>query len=217
MNGIHDMGGMQDMGPMRRETNEPVFHAAWEGRVFAMWWAVDGDWSNGEERYEKELIPPAEYLRISYYERVMAGLIGVMLKSGLLSQAELDTGVPAKGTKPPGHLLRSAEVAPMLAKGFPAALKEPVAARLHPGQRVRARNLNPEGHTRLPRYTRGKVGTVERNQGVFAFPDSEAARLGKNPQHVYSVRFSARELWGPQASPYDSVYVDMWDDYLESA
>lgn len=217
MNGIHDMGGLQDMGSVRPEKHEPVFHAAWEGRAFAMWWAVDGGWSSAAYRYQKELIPPAEYLRISYYERVIIGLVALMLQSGMVTHAELESGIPSRGTTKPKSVLTAAEVAPMLAKGSPATLSLAVAAQWHVGQRVRARNINPVGHTRLPRYTRGKSGTIERDYGVFAFPDTEAQGLGEKPQHVYSVRFTARELWGTQASQYDSVYVDMWDDYLETA
>ncbi len=82
---------------------------------------------------------------------------------------------------------------------------------------MRARNLHPVGHTRLPRYVRGRRGTIDRDHGVFVFPDTNAAGQGSNPQHVYSVRFAARELWGPDARARDSVYVDLWDDYLESA
>jgi nitrile hydratase len=73
------------------------------------------------------------------------------------------------------------------------------------------------GHTRLPRYARGKSGTIERDHGVFVFPDTDAHFLGEKPQHVYSVRFLARELWGEQAKPKDTVYIAMWDDYLEPA
>lgn len=87
--------------------------------------------------------------------------------------------------------------------------------RFHAGQRVRARNIHPAGHTRLPRYARGKTGVVDRIHGGYVFPDTTAHGLGENPQYVYSVRFAARELWGEQASPRDSVYVDLWDDYLE--
>ena len=85
------------------------------------------------------------------------------------------------------------------------------------GQRVRARNINPVGHTRLPRYVRGKTGTVIRDHGVYVFPDTNAHAQGEKRQHVYSVRFTARELWGADASPRDSVHLDMWDDYLERA
>ena len=90
-----------------------------------------------------------------------------------------------------------------------------MAARFTAGQQVRARNINPSGHTRLPRYARGKVGTVERDHGVFVFPDTNAHFLGEKPQHLYSVRFAARELWGEEAAPRDAVHVNLWDDYLE--
>jgi nitrile hydratase subunit beta len=85
------------------------------------------------------------------------------------------------------------------------------------GDRVRARNIHPTGHTRLPRYARGKIGVIVRDHGVFLFPDTNAAFLGEKPQHVYSVKFAARELWGDEASLRDSVHLDMWDDYLERA
>ena len=82
---------------------------------------------------------------------------------------------------------------------------------------VRTRNINPVGHTRLPRYARAKSGVIDRDHGIFVFPDTAAHDLGEKPQHVYSVRFAARELWGDQAKPQDSVYLDLWDDYLERA
>ena len=92
-----------------------------------------------------------------------------------------------------------------------------VEQRFQIGQPVRARNINPTGHTRLPRYARGKAGTIHHHHGVYVFPDTNAHFLGENPQNLYSVRFSARELWGDPASLRDSVYLDMWDDYLEPA
>ena len=217
MNGIHDMGGMQDMGPVRPEKNEPVFHAAWEGRIFAMNIAVDGDWPDGSSRYQLELIPPAEYLRMSYYEKWLTGLVALMVKSGLVTQAEVDSGRPMAPLKRKVHVLTAAEVAPMVAAGFPSSRDVPVTALFRAGQRVRARNINPPTHTRLPRYARGKLGTVVRDHGVFVFPDASSQGLGDKPQHVYSVRFAARELWGEQASTRDSVYINMWDDYLEPA
>jgi len=114
-------------------------------------------------------------------------------------------------------VLTAAEVPPMVAAGDPASRKVPAIPRFRAGQQVRARNMNPVGHTRLPRYIRSKIGAIVRDYGVFEFPDSSAKGLGEKPQHVYSVRFAARELWGEQASQYDCVYVDLWDDYLEPA
>ena len=91
----------------------------------------------------------------------------------------------------------------------------PAIAHFVAGQRVRARNMNPVGHTRLPRYARGKAGVVVVDRGVFLFPDTNAHFLGEKPQHLYSVRFAARDLWGERASTRDVVHLDMWDDYLE--
>ena len=98
-----------------------------------------------------------------------------------------------------------------------ARLDDPVAPRFEPGDRVVTRNVHPLGHTRLPRYVRGRQGVIDRDHGVFIFPDTHALGLGKTPQHVYSVRFAARELWGPAAPAHDAVYVDLWDDYLDPA
>ena len=106
----------------------------------------------------------------------------------------------------------------MLANGTLASREMSGAPRFQVGQRVRARNINPTGHTRLPRYARGKVGHRSiATTASSSFPDTNAHFLGEKPQHVYSVRFAARELWGEQASPRDSVYIDLWDDYLEPA
>jgi nitrile hydratase subunit beta len=217
MNGVHDMGGMQDMGPMRHEKNEPVFHAAWEGRVFAMYLAIDGDWPGGSGRYQRELIPPAVYLRMSYYERWLTSLSELLVKSGMATPAELESGVAHEGNTKGRHMLRADEVAGMIAKGGTSARDVPVAAVFHEGQRVRARNVNPMGHTRLPRYARGKLGVITRDHGVQVFNDSFVQGLGEKPQHLYSVRFAARELWGQEAAATDSVYVDLWDDHLEAA
>jgi nitrile hydratase len=217
MNGVHDMGGMQDMGPVRPEKNEPVFHAAWEGRVFAMYWAIDGDWPGGSGRYQRELIPPAEYLRMSYYERWLTSLSELLVKSGMVTRTELETGVAQGGNTKGRHMLRVDEVAAMIAAGGISARDVPVAAKFHEGQRVRARNVNPTGHTRLPRYARGRQGTIVRDHGVQVFNDSFVQGLGEKPQHLYSVRFAARELWGQEAAATDSVYVDLWDDHLEAA
>ena len=215
MNGVHDMGGMHGMGPVQPEKNEPVFHARWEGRVFAVDRLVRGKWNAGASRYQKEQLPPAEYFRISYFERVLVGLTGLLIKHGLVTRAEIETGRPARGSTKGTPLVPAASVPALVANGVSSRRSAPVAPRFAVGQRVRARNINPPTHTRLPRYARGRAGTVDRDHGVFVFPDTSAEGLGEKPQHVYAVRFAARELWGDVAAPNDSVVVDMWDDYLE--
>jgi nitrile hydratase subunit beta len=219
MNGVHDMGGMQDMGPVQYEKNEPVFHMPWEGRSFALNMAASalGKWNLDARRHQIELIPPAEYLRMSYYEKWTVRLVELLVKAGLVSREEIESGRAAPGSPKATPTLTAEQVPEMPGTGKLASRNVPVAPHFKAGQRVRARNINPVGHTRLPRYARGKVGRVYLDHGVYVFPDTNAHFLGEKPQHVYSVRFAARELWGEQAAPQDSVYVDMWDDYLEPA
>jgi nitrile hydratase subunit beta len=219
MNGVHDMGGMHGMGPIHHENNEPVFHVRWESRVFAMYIALSAwhKWNIDAARHSREVIPPDEYLRMSYYEKWFAGQVELLVKSGLVTAAEIESGVPAPGTAKATPPMTVEKIPTTVANRINARRDVSVAPRFRTGQRVRARNMHPVGHTRLPRYVRAKVGTIDRDHGVFVFPDTNAHFLGEKPQHVYSVRFAARELWGEQAAPRDSVYVDMWDDYLEPA
>lgn len=219
MNGIHDMGGMQGMGPIDAEKNEPVFHSRWEGRVYALTLAIGATGKLGFSRYYLERIPPADYLRMSYYEKWFNALIDRLPPSGLVTAAEIETGKRARGSPKATPALTAAQVPDLVARRGAAARRDGPAPRFQVGQRVRARNINPVGHTRLPRYARGKTGAIERDFGIFGLQDTDAdgRSLGASPQHVYSVRFTARELWGDQAPPRDSVYIDLWDDYLEPA
>ena len=217
MNGIHDMGGMQDMGPIKYEKNEPVFHAPWEGRVYAMSAAVT---ATGKLRLGLrppiENLPAGEYLRMSYYELWLTSLTERLVASELVTRTEIESGRAALGSTKAALAVSPADAVTAIFR-IPARRKEWVAPRFQTGQPVRARNINPVAHTRLPRYARGKAGTIDRDHGVFAFADTNAYGFGDKPQHLYSVRFSARELWGDQAPPQDAVYLDLYDDYLEPA
>jgi nitrile hydratase subunit beta len=219
MNGVHDMGGMQDMGPVETEKNEPVFHHAWESRVFAMRRAIGAwrKWNIDATRYAVELVSPAEYLRQSYYERQFTAFLEMLVEYKFVTREELETSTAAPGSAKAVPAMTVEKAAQLIAKGSPTSRDVTAAPRFRTGQRVRARNINPTGHTRLPRYARGKMGTIDRDHGVFVFPDTNAQFLGEKPQHVYSVRFAARELWGSQAYERDSVYLDLWDDYLDAA
>ena len=218
MNGAHDMGGMQTFGPIRPEKNEPVFHARWEGRISAIWSAIGTwrKWNTDFGRQTRELIPAPEYLALGYFHLRYVQLVELLVATGLITRPELESGRPAKGTQKAVPPLTADKVAAWFANGNPKRRAVEAAPQFRVGQRVRARNINPPTHTRLPRYARGKLGIVERDHGVFVFPDSNAQGLGEKPQHVYSVRFTARELWGEQAKPNDTVVVNMWDDYLEA-
>ena len=220
MNGVHDMGGMHGMGPIRHEPDEPVFHEPWEGRVYAITRVVragGGRQNLDNSRHLLELLPPAEYLRMSYYARWYARLANQLVANGIVTREELDTGRAAEGSPKAEPRVTAAMVPDIVVRRNSARREAASAPRFKVGQRVRARNLNPTGHTRLPRYARGKSGVIARDHGVFVFPDTNAAFAGEKPQHVYSVRFTARELWGPDAAPRDRVHIDMWDDYLDRA
>ncbi len=227
MNGVHDMGGMDGFGRVAREANEPVFHAEWEGRVFALASLVLGRAGINVDgfRHAIERIPPARYLASSYYERWMLALETLLVERGLVERGELIARLrlqpedvaagserrvaatepsPSRGSSP-----RPPSPATKRARGRPARFRE--------GDEVRARNLNPAGHTRLPRYVRGRTGAVRRDWGVFTYPDTNAHHAGENPQHVYCVEFPARELWGKPARARERVFIDLWEDYLEPA
>jgi nitrile hydratase len=218
MNGVHDMGGMQNMGAVHPEPHEPAFHTAWEGRVYALSRSLrarGGQWNLDSFRHGIELLPPADYLRMSYYERWFAWMVGKLVATGDATQVEVDTGQAASGSPRSTPFVSMQNVSALVAKRAPSHRNVPAIAHFKSGQRVRARNLNPPGHTRLPRYVRGRAGVVVRDRGVCLFPDTNAHFLGEKPQHLYSVRFSGRELWGDRASLHDFVHLDMWDDYLE--
>jgi nitrile hydratase len=220
VNGIHDMGGMQGMGPIVREQNEPTFHAGWEGRVYALSRVLrtrGGLWNLDAFRHAIETIAPADYLRMSYYERWFAWMLRTVVAAGDATQAEIEAGVAAPSSPRKSPLLTADAVPSMVALRSSARRDVPIAPRFKAGDQVRARNMHPTGHTRLPRYVRGKSGRVVVDRGVFLFPDTNAHLQGEKPQHLYSVRFAARELWGEQASAHDTVHLDMWDDYLERA
>jgi nitrile hydratase len=207
------------MGPIEPEQGEAVFHHAWEGRVFGLRRAMGAwrRWNIDVSRHEVELVPAADYLRMSYYERQFAAFLVLLQKRGFITADEISTGTPASGSSAAVPALTRDAAAQMVIKGVPTSREVPMPAKFQFGQKVRAINANPVGHTREPRYVRGKLGTIDRDHGVFVFPDTNAHFLGERPQHVYSVRFAARELWGPAAAPRDAVYVDLWDDHLEPA
>ena len=152
---------------------------------------------------------------MSYYEKWLAGLITRLEESGLVSRAEVESGRAAPGSSKAVPPLTADQLAGTVPERgwFERPVNEP--ARFAIGERVRAKKLNPAGHTRLPRYARGNVGVVDRVHGAHVFPDSNAHFLGESPQHLYSVRFSARELWGEAAAARDALYIDLWEDYLE--
>jgi len=207
MNGVHDMGGMHGLGPVAPEADEPVFHADWERRAFAM--AMTAPTRGG--RHARERIPGAAYLRMSYYERWLAGLCMALVEQGVVTADELSSGKADPSTPKRTDAATADRVRRLLTTAGSYMRDAPAPPAFKAGDRVRARNLNPVGHTRLPRYVRGRVGVVERRHGAQVYPDTATGEA----QALYTVRFAARELWGPDASPRDVVLVDLWEPYLE--
>jgi nitrile hydratase len=217
MNGAQDMGGVMGFGPVEPEANEPVFHAEWEKRVLGMVIAMGfaGGWSIDQSRSARENWPPPAYLARSYYEIWLAGLERLLAERGLVSPEEITAGHAIDPAKPVARVLKPEAAAPMLAKGAPTERPGSTPARFAVGDKVRARNIHPNGHTRLPRYVRGHAGEVVQAHGAHVFPDVSAAGQGEAPQWLYTVRFSARELWGEPADPAATISVDAWESYLE--
>ena len=222
MNGIHDMGGMHGFGPVLPEANEPVFHAEWEGRIFGIRAQLARFAGNIDQRRSQiEQIRPDRYLRITYYERWLDTALRYCAERGLISAHERkaietarDEGQLAR-TPSAGSLPRVEPAPQRAATGYARPIDAPPKFTI--GEMVRARNINPLTHTRLPRYARGKAGAVTADHGGFVFPDSNAVGAGESPKRLYTVRFSATELWGERAHPRDSVSLDLWEPYLERA
>jgi nitrile hydratase len=219
LNGAQDMGGMMGFGPVVPETDEPVFHAGWERRAFALTLAMAaaGGWNIDQSRAARESLHPAHYLAKSYYEIWLAGLEKLMAERGLVAADEIAAGRALHPAKPVARVLTPEGVPATLRKGGPSQRPATAPQRFQVGQRVRARNMHPPGHTRLPRYVRGHVGCIAHVHGAHVFPDANAAGLGEAPQWLYTVRFAAPELWGEAADPTVSVSVDAWESYLEAA
>lgn len=220
MNGPHDLGGAMGFGPVAPEPDEPVFHAGWERRALALTLAAGalGAWSIDESRHARESLPPADYLRASYYEIWIRALEALLVRHGFVTAGELAEGRSNAPGVTPERLLRSGDVAAVLARGSPCDRAPGAAAPAHaPGDRVRTVVIHPKGHTRLPRYARGKRGRVEAVQGFHVFPDANAHGLGEAPQWLYTIVFAARELWGRDGDPACTVSIDAWESYLEPA
>jgi len=217
LNSVHDMGGMHGMGPIAPDADEAPFHRVWEGRVHAMVVATPTRSNIDAGRHRRERIPAAEYLRMTYYEKWLDSLCTGLLEAGLLTEAELESGRADPAAPKAIPRLHADGIGEALATRGSYERTAPAAPLFMPGDRVRGRNVHPIGHTRLPRYVRGRVGVVERHNGAHVFPDSHAHGLGEDPRHLYSVRFTAHELWGPDAAERDSVSLDLWEPYLERA
>jgi nitrile hydratase len=211
------MGGMHGFGPVQVEPNEPVFHADWERRIFALNNAAgaSGAWTLDTFRQTRESISPLEYLALSYYGLWVVSLENLMIEYGLATVEEVAAGRSLGPANPVAAKASAAAIAQMIALGTPYDRPPPAPARFKAGDRVRAKNMHPKTHTRLPRYVRGHAGVVIRVDGCHVFPDSNAIGRGDDPHWLYTVRFDGRELWGENSDPTANVSIAAWEPYLE--
>ncbi|MBA3907693.1 MAG: nitrile hydratase subunit beta [Pseudonocardiales bacterium] len=217
MNGAADLGGMMGFGSVIPEPEDERFHADWERRALALVLAMGaaGRWSIDASRFARESLPPSVYLSSTYYAIWTMGLERLAVAAGLVGADELEAGRAIR----PGAAVRSwnpDEALAAFAAGSSYARPTPEPPRFSVGDAVRTRVMHPVGHTRLPRYARGKAGVVGRVHGAHVLPDANAHGAGEQPQWLYSLRFTGRELWGPDADPTLSVTIDAWESYLEA-
>ncbi len=216
MNGAHDMGGRMGFGPVHPEKHEPVFHEPWEGRYFGIVNALgeNAPWSLDADRHACESRHPGQYLQSSYYENWYVALCELLVQHGVVTADEMATGVAVS---------KATHVTVLRRDDVPAALAAPVSyvrdvktlARFKVGDSVRTKNIQPQGHTRLPGYLRGHSGVVVAYHGAHVFPDANAHGQGEQPKHLYKVRFAASEVWGRDS--IDTMSADLWEPYLEPA
>jgi len=215
MNGIHDMGGMDGFGKVQPQDNEP-FHEDWEKQVLFATFLVRTGSTVDESRFIQESIPPVEYLSQSYFWRWLHSLETRLLRYGLVTEEEL-RNPEGRLARVDGYQAVRAEEVEARRTGGSKRMQVDVPPRFQVGDRVMVKNEHSRGHTRRPRYVRGRRGQVHIDYGVYPFPDTVAHGLGPKPQHCYSVKFTATELWGSRANPKDVIYLDLFDDYLEAA
>ncbi|MAH83694.1 MAG: nitrile hydratase subunit beta [Rhodospirillaceae bacterium TMED8] len=217
MNGPHDLGGQHCLGPItpQHEYEEPTFHHEWERRAFALTLTCGflKCWNIDEARHARERQHPVHYLRNTYYENWLTGLETLLVEKGLITCEELASGESLDRVK--GYDVPNGEKAlELIAKGGPSNMDENFPPNFTVGERVRVLNNHANRHTRVPRYTRGKIGVIDRLHGVHIFADENAIGI-KRGAHIYSIRFESRELWGSGAKKGNPVFVDLWEPHLE--
>jgi nitrile hydratase subunit beta len=217
VNGAHDLGGMMGFGRVEPDPRGPCFHAEWERRAFGLAMAMQTTraFTLDAARHARERLHPAVYLASSYYEIWARALEELVVELQLATRDELRAGAVVAPPAPVPRTVGREEAEALVAHGTPFERPPARPARHAAGDRVVTRNMHPAGHTRLPRYARGRRGVVEHVHGVFVLPDAAAHGCGEQPEWLYTVRFTGRELWGEDADPALEVSIAAWESYLE--
>jgi len=212
MNGIHDMGGMDGFGKVQPQDSES-FHEDWEKQIYVANRLVSTQSLNAGRSANS--LNPVDYLGWGYFGRSLHSLEGRVLRSGLVTEEELKNPEGRLARVDDYQAVRAEEVEARFRTRRGSRIQVEVPPKFQVGDRVMVKNEHPRGRTRRPRYFRGRQGQVHRDRGVWPFPDTVALGLGDKPQHCYSVKFTAIELWGSRGDPRDVVYADLFEDYLE--
>lgn len=223
MSRVHDMGGRFGDGAIVPEAEDgPVFHKDWHGRALALTLAAGalGKWNIDISRHGRECLPPIDYATMSYYEKWLAGLAGLLVDADILSREELAAGQANGASDLTSKRMDADEVEGVLASGGPADRHSDVEVAFEVGDAVRTRGVNGNrlvngGHTRLPSYAVGATGRIIMIHGRHVLPDSSAHGLGHGAEPLYAVAFAASELWANPEHPKDEVVLDLWQSYLD--
>ena len=225
MDGIHDLGGRQGHGPVVHPEDEPVFGSEWERRILPMFpaMALAGAFTLDGFRYGMEQIPAAEYLTSRYYEHWMHSMVHHGVNAGIFDADELDRRTQHYLAHPEEQAPRASKpeltetLKQLIPNGMDPRRESDAEPRFKVGDSVRVKADASTTHTRRAGYVRGHVGEVTAAHGTYVYPDTNAVGLGENPEHLYTVKFTAEELWGPDAGSTNTVvHVDLWEPYLTS-
>jgi nitrile hydratase len=211
-----DIGGQRVEGAIAPEPEEHLWHADWEPRVLALVLAMGatGAWNLDMSRAARETL--SDYDQRTYYERWAGALFALLAERELVSAEEVEAGHALGPARPVANKLLVEDVPDVLARGAPTERPATTTPIFAVGQQVRTRADAAPHHTRLPGYARGKVGRIERVNGVHVFADTNASGDGEQPRWLYTVVFRASELWS-DGDPQLTVSIDAWEPYLESA
>ncbi len=230
MDGIHDLGGKEGFGSV--DPNDPFlgFSQRWHGSVFTIInsLAAAGVMHNSDHfRHAVERIDPISYLDDGYYGRWLGAAENLLVEGGVLEQQQITDRAVAYGAQGDERVaarpMQSAgsapsddgtdNVSPASEPRLTAERKPVNPAKFSVGDVLLTRMSSVPGHTRLPAYARGRLGTVVAMHGAWVFPDTNAHDQGEQPQHLYTVCFDARELWGEGADNLE-VCLDLFEPYL---
>ena len=231
MNGPHDVGGLQGLGAIPLEENEPVFHYPWEGRMYALAFvtALNGFHTIDEKRYAIEKLNPSFYYGSGYYERWLQGIENILDEKGIITREEIKERTQAIKAgnaeplppKPPERSDFAQKMLDLIKIGNSTKREVKTSPKFEVGETILTRNIHKRDHIRLPNYTRDKIGIIEAYQGAYALPEKLAQGAGRDeeePTHLYLVKFTQEELWGEQAeSPKDTLCLDLFECYIKKA